>query len=108
MIHSPKKKKKKFFQNTQWLVVGICGGRGRRRERKKKKQRRVPARFNAVATAARRHKFPLFRKLWKGTEQNTEKDHVRKPDIFSTNDFRKRHAPCHGARNTRTIYFNSA
>lgn len=36
MIHSPKKKKKKFFQNTQWLVVGICGGRGRRRERKKR------------------------------------------------------------------------
>lgn len=108
MIHSPKKKKKSFFKiRNGWLLEFVEGEGGGERE-KKKKQRRVPARFNAVATAARRHKFPLFRKLWKGTEQNTEKDHVRKPDIFSTNDFRKRHAPCHGARNTRTIYFNSA
>lgn len=85
MIHSSKKRKKKNFENTQSMFGG-----GKRRRKK------CSDGFcsKIYATAARTHKFSLFRELRKGTEQDTEKDHVREPDIFLTNDSRKRHAPC--------------
>ena len=88
MIHSSKKKKKKSFFKTRngvgcWNLWREREEEEEEREREReKKQRRVPARFNAVATAARRHKFPLFRKLWKGTEQKHGKGSRSKAGHF--------------------------